>query len=95
LKKSAERTQERVWELPLWEDYDEYIKSNFADVKNVGNRYGGAITAAAFLKKFTNYKWAHLDIAGTAYSEKEKYYIPKGGTGFGVRLLVDIFENLK
>ncbi|MGC8869778.1 MAG: leucyl aminopeptidase [Brevinematia bacterium] len=95
VKKSAERTQERVWELPLWEDYDEYIKSNFADVKNVGNRYGGAITAAAFLKKFTNYKWAHLDIAGTAYSEKEKYYIPKGGTGFGVRLLVDIFENLK
>lgn len=95
IKKSSERTYERVWELPLWEDYDEYIKSNFADVKNVGNRYGGAITAAAFLKKFTEYKWAHLDIAGTAYTNEEKFYLSKGGTGFGVRLFVDIFENLK
>lgn len=95
IKKSSDETYERVWELPLWDDYDEYIKSNFADVKNVGNRYGGAITAAAFLKKFVDYKWAHLDIAGTAYSEKEKYYIPKGGTGFGVRLFVDIFEKIQ
>ncbi|MFN4244551.1 MAG: leucyl aminopeptidase [Brevinematia bacterium] len=94
IKKSSQRTFERVWELPLWDDYDEYIKSDFADVKNVGNRYGGAITASAFLKKFVDYKWAHIDIAGTAYSEKEKYYIPKGGTGFGVRLLVDVFKNL-
>lgn len=94
IKKSSERTFERVWELPLWDEYDEYIKSNFADIKNVGNKYGGAITAAAFLKKFVNYSWAHLDIAGTAYSDKEKYYIPKGGTGFGVRLLVDVLENL-
>ncbi len=95
LKKSSQRTFERVWELPLWEEYDEYIKSDFADVKNVGNRYGGAITASAFLKKFVDYKWAHLDIAGTAYSEKDKYYIPKGGTGFGVRLLVDVLESIE
>ncbi|MEN2997490.1 MAG: leucyl aminopeptidase [Brevinematia bacterium] len=95
IKSSSERTFERVWELPLWDEYEEYIKSNFADVKNVGNRYGGAITAAMFLKKFVDYKWAHLDIAGTAFSDKEKYYISKGGTGFGVRLLLDIFENLE
>lgn len=94
IKNSSQRTFERVWELPLWDDYDEYIKSNFADVKNVGNRYGGAITAAAFLKKFVDYKWAHLDIAGVAYTDKEKYYIQKGGTGFGVRLFVDVFKNL-
>lgn len=94
IKKSSERTHERVWELPLWDDYDEYIKSNFADVKNVGNRYAGAITAAAFLKKFVDYPWCHLDIAGVAYTDKEKYYISKGGTGFGVRLFVDILENL-
>lgn len=94
IKSSSQRTFERVWELPLWDDYDEYIKSNFADVKNVGNRYGGAITATAFLKKFVDYKWAHLDIAGVAYTDKEKYYIQKGGTGFGVRLFVDVFKNL-
>ncbi len=94
IKKSSQRTGERVWELPLWDEYNEYIKSDFADIKNVGNRYGGAITAAAFLKKFTNYKWAHLDIAGVAYTDKEKFYIKKGGTGFGVRLFVDMFKSL-
>ncbi|MCX8028420.1 MAG: leucyl aminopeptidase [Brevinematales bacterium] len=95
IKESSERTSERVWELPLWEDYDEYIKSNFADVKNVGNRYAGAITAAVFMKKFVDYPWAHLDIAGVAYTDKEKFYISKGGTGFGVRLFVDMFERIK
>lgn len=94
IKKSSQRTGERVWELPLWDEYNEYIKSDFADVKNVGNRYGGAITAAAFLKKFTNYKWAHMDIAGVAYTDKEKFYIKKGGTGFGVRLFVELFKSL-
>ncbi len=94
IKKSSQRTGERVWELPLWDEYSEYIKSDFADVKNVGNRYGGAITAAAFLKKFANYKWSHLDIAGVAYTDKEKFYIKKGGTGFGVRLFVELFKSL-
>jgi leucyl aminopeptidase len=94
IKKSSQRTGERVWELPLWDEYNEYIKSDFADVKNIGNRYGGAITAAAFLKKFTNYKWAHMDIAGVAYTDKEKFYIKKGGTGFGVRLFVELFKSL-
>ena len=94
IKKSSEKTGERVWELPLWDEYNEYIKSDFADVKNVGNRYGGAITAAAFLKKFTNYKWAHLDIAGVANTDKEKFYIKKGGTGFGVRLFVDTLKRV-
>jgi len=94
IKKSSQRTGERVWELPLWDEYNEYIKSDFADVKNVGNRYGGAITAAAFLKKFTNYKWSHMDIAGVAYTDKEKFYIKKGGTGFGVRLFVELFKSL-
>jgi len=94
IKKSSQITGERVWELPLWDEYNEYIKSDFADVKNVGNRYGGAITAAAFLKKFTNYKWSHMDIAGVAYTDKEKFYIKKGGTGFGVRLFVELFKSL-
>ncbi len=79
---------ERVWELPLWEEYSEQIKSDIADIKNVGGRGGGTITAAAFLSKFVeNYPWVHLDIAGTSWLESNKSYIPKGGTGVGVRLL--------
>ncbi len=95
IKDVSEKVYERTWELPLWDDYDEYIKSDFADVKNVGNRYGGAITAASFLKKFVGYKWAHLDIAGVANTSKDKFYIKKGGTGFGVRLFTEIARTLQ
>lgn len=94
LKNAGEKTGERLWELPLWEEYDEQIKSDIADVKNTGGRPAGTITAAAFIKKFVdNTPWAHLDIAGTAWIEKEKPYIPKGATGVGVRLLTEFLSE--
>ena len=94
IKRAAEASGEKVWELPLWEEYDEQIKSDFADVKNVGGREGGAITAAAFLKKFVEeYPWAHLDIAGTAWTVEERGYFSKGATGVGVRLIVQFLRN--
>jgi leucyl aminopeptidase len=94
VKMAGEVSGEKVWELPLWEEYDEQIKSDIADLKNVGGRPAGTITGAAFLKKFAEkYKWAHLDIAGTAWSEKDKPYIPKGATGVGIRLLVQLLQE--
>lgn len=94
LREAGERTGERCWPLPLWEEYDEQIKSQFADVKNVGDRYGGAITAARFLAKFTDYPWAHLDIAGTAYSAKPATPYQTGGSaGLGVRHLVEFLKG--
>jgi leucyl aminopeptidase len=94
LKEAGQASGERVWELPLWEKYHEQLKSEVADMKNVGGRPAGAITAAALLSKFAEgYPWAHLDIAGTAWAEEEKSYIPKGGTGVGVRLLVELLRN--
>lgn len=94
LRESGERTYERVWQLPLFEEYDRHIKSDIADVKNVGGRWGGAITASAFLKNFIgDYRWVHLDIAGTAMIEDAGAYLPRGGTGVGVRLLTDFLER--
>jgi leucyl aminopeptidase len=79
---------EKCWRMPLGDAYDKQIKSDIADMKNVGGRPGGSITAAQFLQRFTNGKpWAHLDIAGTAWSGKDSATIPKGATAFGVRLL--------
>ncbi|MBD3670837.1 MAG: leucyl aminopeptidase, partial [Gammaproteobacteria bacterium] len=76
---------DRAWEMPLWPEYEEQLKSNFADMANIGGREGGALTAAAFLSKFTRkYHWAHLDIAGTAWLSGEN----KGATGRPVPLLV-------
>jgi leucyl aminopeptidase len=96
LKSAGQATYERVWELPLFDEYATQIKSDVADVKNVGGRWGGAITAALFLKKFVDdYKWAHLDIAGTAILEESLPYAPKGGSGVGVRLLVNFLRNWK
>ncbi|MBI5657269.1 MAG: leucyl aminopeptidase [Geobacter sp.] len=95
LKKAGERTGERLWELPLWEEYGEAMKSDVADMKNAGGPHAGTITAAWFLKQFVGKaKWAHLDIAGTAWEEKGKHYLPKGATGVGVRLLVDYLRGL-
>jgi leucyl aminopeptidase len=93
---SGEKTQERCWRMPLPEDYKELIKSDFADIKNVGStHYGGAITAALFLSEFVgDTRWAHIDIAGPSYIKKETAYCNAGGTGFGVRLLCDLLENL-
>ncbi len=94
IREAADFTGERVWELPLWEEYNELIKGDAADYKNSGGRAGGAITAAAFLEKFTGgYPWAHLDIAGPAWLTKDKPYIPKGASGVGVRLLVQFLRN--
>ena len=90
---SGQRAHERVWPLPLWDDYKEYIKSDVADVKNSGGRWGGAATAAIFLKQFTDFPWAHLDIAGVAYSDKATPYSPVGATGFGVRLLTEFLRQ--
>jgi len=96
LKTAGEKTYERVWQLPLFEEYEKQIKSDVADVKNTGGRWAGAITAGLFLKKFIgDYKWVHLDIAGTAILEEDLPYAPKGGSGVGVRLLVEFLRNWK
>ena len=88
LRNAGEQSGERLWELPLWADYDQQIKSDVADVKNTGGRPAGTITAAAFLQRFAReFKWAHLDIAGTAWVEKPRPCHPKGASGVGVRLL--------
>ena len=90
---SGTNTHERLWPLPLWDDYKKAIKSEVADMKNSGGRSGGVGTSAIFLKEFTDYPWAHLDIAPMALNGKDHGYIPAGGTGFGVRLLVDFLKN--
>lgn len=96
LKKSGEMTYERVWEMPLFEEYDEYLKSDIADIKNIGGRNGGLVTAAYFLYKFAgDTPWAHLDIAGTAWTDKDKPYVPKGASGIGARLIIDAIKELQ
>ena len=94
LLSAGQTTQERLWPLPLWDDYLETIKSDVADMKNGGGRMGGVATSAIFLKQFADFdNWAHLDIAGMALAEKPKGYVTKGGTGFGTRLLVEFLQN--
>jgi leucyl aminopeptidase len=81
-------TGEKLWRMPMGEGYDKLIKSDIADMKNIGGRPGGSISAAEFIKRFVNGKpWAHLDIAGMAWSSKDSACVPKGATAFGVRLL--------
>lgn len=97
IKKASEETHERVWQLPFYPEYEESIKSDIADIKNLANPGTGAgtITAAVFLKQFADsYAWAHIDIAATAWIDREKPYCPKGATGVGVRLMVKFLENL-
>jgi leucyl aminopeptidase len=94
LREAARQTGELLWELPLWENYQEQVKSDIADYKNHGGRPAGAITAAAFLSKFAgDFPWVHLDIAGPAWADKDKGYVPKGASGVGVRLLVEFLCN--
>jgi leucyl aminopeptidase len=96
LKAASGETAEKVWQLPLDDEYGEQIKSDIADVKNIGGREAGTITAAKFLEKFVGKNaWAHLDIAGTAYTTKAKPYCPTGGTGVGVRLLTQLARSWK
>ena len=93
--KAGEATGERMWQLPMYSDYKEEIKSNVADMKNVGGRAAGSITAAQFLAEFTeDTPWAHLDIAGTYFSDKEKGYLVKGGTGVPTRMLINLAVEL-
>lgn len=99
IKRSSENTAEEIWQLPLNDDYIDMIKSEVADMKNVGlGRTAGAITAAAFLRKAVEKTpWIHFDIAGVAWTQlgtKEKPYNPKGATGFGIRLLVDFLYKI-
>jgi leucyl aminopeptidase len=90
LIKAGAAAGERLWQLPMYEEYKEQIKSDIADVKNSGGRYGGAITGAQFLSEFAaKVPWAHIDIAGTSMTEKERGYLVKGATGVCVRTLVN------
>ena len=97
LANAAERTGERVWRLPLPDDYKSQLDSSVADMKNIGGPHGGALTAGLFLSNFVEegIPWAHLDIAGPAFTDAEENEITKGGTGFGVRLLLDALVNFE
>jgi leucyl aminopeptidase len=92
---AGEATGERAWQLPLWDAYREMVKGDYGDVRNSVGRQGGAITAGAFLDAFVGgYPWVHLDIAGTAWTDaKPRGYNPKGATGVGVRLLIQLLRD--
>lgn len=97
LEAASDTTGERVWRMPFFEEYDEGLKSDIADLRNIGmGRQGGLITATKFMNAFVDEgtPWAHLDIAGTAWSERDRPYAPKGATGVGVRLLYDVLKRL-
>ena len=88
-------TGEPLWQLPLIEEYEEDIKSSIADIRNIGGGYAGTISAALFLRHFVGKtKWAHMDIAGPAFAEKSLYYQPRGGTGFGIRMLLAYLDSI-
>ncbi|MBR5603895.1 MAG: leucyl aminopeptidase [Bacteroidales bacterium] len=93
LKEKGNEVYERLVEFPLWEEYEELIKSSVADIKNVGSKYGGAITAGKFLEHFVDYPWIHFDIAGTAFLDGRDSYRTQGATGVHVRLLMKYFEK--
>jgi leucyl aminopeptidase len=93
LRESGFRQYERLVEYPLWEEYGEMIKSEIADLKNIGGPSGGAITAGKFLEYFTDYPWMHFDIAGVSFATAKKNYIPAGGTGYGLRMLLDFLAH--
>ena len=91
---AGEKSGEPVWQLPLGPEYTKQLKSKVADLKNVDKRDAGTITAGAFLQEFVgDTSWVHLDIAGTAWNFTEKSYIPKGPSGIGVRLLLELIRN--
>jgi len=94
IREAGDKTGERVWELPLWDGYCDLIKSDIADMKNAGGRDGSVITAACLLSKFVQkHPWVHLDIAATAWTDKDRPYTPKGATGIGVRLLTQFLRD--
>jgi leucyl aminopeptidase len=94
LLEAARQSGEDFWRLPLTEWVKDSLSSDVADLKNCGERWGGAISAALFLREFVgDVPWVHLDIAGPSFSSKERGYIPKGGTGVAVRTLVEYVRN--
>jgi len=95
LKLSGLNTYERLAEFPFWDEYADLLKSEIADLKNIGGPIGGSITAGKFLEHFTDYPYIHLDIAGPAFIEGKDGYLTKGGTGVGVRLMFDFLANYK
>lgn len=97
LFKAGQITFERLWSMPLYEEYKEKLKSDFADLKSWNGRSASSSVAATFLRQFVGelIPWAHIDIAGTAYLSEAKKYLPKFGTGFGVRLIVKFLQNLE
>lgn len=93
LSLAGEEVYERIARFPFWDEYNDLLKSSIADVKNIGGREGGAITAGKFLERFTDYPYVHLDIAGPAFLNADDGYRPRGGTGVGVRLLFNYLKN--
>ncbi|MBL0050903.1 MAG: leucyl aminopeptidase family protein [Bacteroidetes bacterium] len=94
LKLAGNNVFERLVEFPFWEEYDDLLKSDIADFKNIGGPYGGAITAGRFLNKFTDYPYMHFDIAGPAFHRTRDSYRNKDATGVGVRLMMDFFRAI-
>lgn len=94
LKVSGNLVHERLVEFPFWDDYGKLLKSDIADMKNIGGPVAGAITAGKFLEKFIDYPWMHFDIAGPAWSNATDSYRPKNGTGVGVRLMFDFLKKI-
>lgn len=96
IKHCGDNVYERAWEMPLFEEYKEYIKSDIADLKNTGGKSGSLMSSAYFLSEFAgDVPWVHLDIAGTAWVENGKPYIPKGASGIGVRLILKLLKELR
>jgi len=93
LSQSGNFVHERIVEFPMWDEYAEQIKSEIADMKNIGGAEAGAITAAKFLEHFTDYPYIHLDIAAPSFLSKASSYRPVGGTGVGVRLFYDFIKS--
>jgi leucyl aminopeptidase len=94
LEKASAETAERVWKMPLFEEYRDYIQSDIATLKNYSGISASLAVAGYFLKQFVHTTpWVHLDIAGTAWLDKGRGYIPKGATGIGVRLLLNFLKN--
>ena len=93
LKESGEQVFERIAEFPFWDEYSELLKSDIADLKNIGGKYGGAITAGKFLEHFTDFDFIHLDIAGPSFNKSRDSYRGIGGSGTGVRLLYDFLKK--
>ncbi|MEI8279045.1 MAG: leucyl aminopeptidase [Bacteroidota bacterium] len=90
---SGDRQYERLAEFPLWDEYGDMIKSDIADLKNIGGPTGGAITAGKFLQHFTDYPWMHFDIAGVSFATAKRNYTTIGGTGYGMRMLLDFLMH--